>query len=51
MITTEDARDVAEKVFTYGDFAEIMRAMKARGWTRESVKCVLDEVFFESKGE
>ena len=47
MLETEDARDVAEQLFTLGDFANLLRAMKERGWTKGSVEYVIAQVFWE----
>lgn len=47
MLTEEEARDVAEKLFTLGDFAVLMRAMESRGWTKGSVEYVTERVFWE----
>lgn len=51
MLSSEEAADVAEKLFTLGDFAYLLRAMKRRGWTSDSVRYTVDHVFWEDDND
>lgn len=46
-LPVEEARDVAEKIFTLGDFQNLLRAMRERGWMRGSVDYVIDQVWYD----
>lgn len=47
-LPVDEARDVAEKIFTLGDFQNLLKAMRERGWTVGSVDFVVDQVFYEA---